>query len=290
MSCSGNCEGCSMKDTCASGGVPSQMKEALEDIKISLETVQKKILVLSGKGGVGKSTVVYLLSQMFSKENRVGVLDLDLCGPSIPILFDAPLEPLMDTSFGFEPCRVSKNISVVSIQFFLQNEDDPIIARGPKKNGFVLQLIREVDWGETDVLIVDTPPGTSDEHLAIVSFLSDSGIDGAVIVTTPDEVSLSDVRREIRFCQKANINIIGVVENMSSFHCPFCDKESTIFERTTGGAKKLCEDENLNFLGQIPIHPTIVAGKIGQGIPLDEQISISSENIMKNILTILDKN
>jgi len=273
-----------MKETCASGGVPNEMKQALEDITVSLENVKHKILVLSGKGGVGKSTVSYLLSIILAKKHRVGVLDLDLCGPSMPLLFNAPNEPLLDTSFGFEPCRVAKNISLASIQFFLDNDDDPVIARGPKKNALVLQLIKELDWGDTDIMVVDTPPGTSDEHLAVVSFMSQSGIDGAVIVTTPDEVSISDVRREIRFCQRANIKILGVVENMSCYKCPFCDQESTIFERTTGGAAKLCEQENLKLLGQIPIDPTIVAGKIGDGIPLSESVESAANNFVENLM------
>lgn len=277
-----------MKETCASGGVPNEMKVALEECKEALQEVKHKILILSGKGGVGKSTVAYILSKAFAAENRVTVLDLDICGPSIPILFNCENEPLLDTTFGFQPARATKNISVVSLQFFLPNQDDPIVARGPKKNALVLQLIKEIDWGETDIILVDTPPGTSDEHLSVVSFMNSSGIDGAVIVTTPDEVSISDVRREIRFCRKAGVKILGVVENMSQFQCPFCNEKSTIFERTTGGAAKLCEEEGLKLIGQIPIDPQIVAGQIGESMPLADSVADSANNIKKEILNQLE--
>ena len=291
MSCSGNCEGCKLKDHCpSSGGAAAQMQEAMEECQAALEDVKHKILILSGKGGVGKSTLTYILSKSFAEDDsRVTVLDLDICGPSIPILFNCENEPLLDTTFGFQPAHAAKNIGVVSIQFFLPNEDDPVIARGPKKNALVLQLIKEIDWGETDIILVDTPPGTSDEHLSVVTFMHSSGIDGAIIVTTPDEVSISDVRREIRFCQKAGVKILGVVENMSAYHCPFCSKDSSIFNPTTGGAKKLCEEEGLPFLGAIPIDPQIVAGNIGEREPLSANIAESAKNIKNTLLQEFSK-
>ncbi|XP_045076287.1 cytosolic Fe-S cluster assembly factor nubp1-like [Coregonus clupeaformis] len=145
----------------------------------------------------------------------------------------------------------------MSIGFLLSSPDDAVIWRGPKKNGMIKQFLRDVDWGDLDYLIVDTPPGTSDEHLSIVQYLSSAHIDGAVIVTTPQEVSLQDVRKEIRFCQKVQLPIIGVVENMSGFVCPKCKNTSQIFPPTTGGAERMCEEMNLTLLGRVPLDPRI---------------------------------
>nr|XP_046196835.1 cytosolic Fe-S cluster assembly factor nubp1-like [Oncorhynchus gorbuscha] len=152
---------------------------------------------------------------------------------------------------------VEDNLAVMSIGFLLSSPDDAVIWRGPKKNGMIKQFLRDVDWGELDYLIVDTPPGTSDEHLSIVQYLSSAHIDGAVIITTPQEVSLQDVRKEIRFCQKVQLPIIGVVENMSGFVCPKCKNTSQIFPPTTGGAERMCEEMNLTLLGRVPLDPRI---------------------------------
>ncbi|KAF5890486.1 cytosolic Fe-S cluster assembly factor NUBP1, partial [Clarias magur] len=152
---------------------------------------------------------------------------------------------------------VEDNLAVMSIGFLLSSPDDAVIWRGPKKNGMIKQFLRDVDWGELDYLIVDTPPGTSDEHLSVVQYLSGAGIDGAVIITTPQEVSLQDVRKEIRFCQKVKLPVIGVVENMSGFVCPKCKNTSQIFPPTTGGAQRMCDDLRLPLLGRVPLDPRI---------------------------------
>jgi len=145
----------------------------------------------------------------------------------------------------------------MSVGFMLNDPNDAVIWRGPKKNGLIKQFLRDVDWGELDYLIVDTPPGTSDEHLSITQYLKSANVDGAVIVTTPQEVALMDVRKEINFCKKVGLPIIGVVENMSGFVCPNCKKESQIFAPTTGGAEKMATDMNVPFLGRIPLDPRI---------------------------------
>lgn len=287
MSCSGDCANCPMREACGTGGVPDAMRAALQDVKDSLEKVKHKILVLSGKGGVGKSTVTYILSKYFSEKNSVGVLDLDLCGPSMPFLYNCQNEKMHQTALGLEPVYVSDNISLVSAQFFLDKEDDANIARGPTKNSFVLQFLKDVDWSDVDIIVIDTPPGTSDEHLSIVSFMGQSGIDGAVIVTTPEEVAISDVRREIKFCKRAGVKVLGIVENMSSFTCKKCGKTSLIYPQTTGGAKKLCTDENLPLLGSLPIDPSLVAGCVGEDFELSPQIKESIETIGTNLLANL---
>ena len=139
----------------------------------------------------------------------------------------------------------------------LPNRDDAVIWRGPKKNGLIKQFLKDVEWGQMDYLLVDTPPGTSDEHLSVNSFLKESGMDGAVIVTTPQEISLLDVRKEIDFCRKAGIRVLGLVENMSGFVCPNCTHKSQIFKATTGGARRLAKETGIPFLGAVPLDPRI---------------------------------
>jgi len=225
-------------------------------------TVKHKILVLSGKGGVGKSSFTTQLSFALShdEETQVGVMDIDICGPSIPKMFGLDGEQIHSSNSGWSPVYVTDNLGVMSIGFILQDADDAIIWRGPKKNGLIKQFLKDVDWGDLDYLVVDTPPGTSDEHLSVVQYMKETGITGAILITTPQEVALQDVRKEIDFCRKVKIPIIGVVENMAGFVCPNCKGESVIFAPTTGGAKKMAADTNVRFLGSIPLDPRI--GKV----------------------------
>ena len=215
---------------------------AMPLINERLDTIRHKLLVLSGKGGVGKSTFTAQLSFALahdektqvgvsspnkslldhSKQKKVGVMDIDVCGPSIPRIMGLEGESIHQSNFGWSPVYVEENLAVMSIGFMLPNKDEAIIWRGPKKNGLIKQFLRDVNWGDLDFLVVDTPPGTSDEHISIAQYMKESGIDGAILITTPQEVSLQDVRKEINFCWKVGINIIGVVENMSGFVCPNC--------------------------------------------------------------------
>jgi len=253
------CAGCPNQKICASG-LPRGPDPDVDVIKEKLGGVRHKILVLSGKGGVGKSTVTAHLARCIAakyEEQNVGLLDIDICGPSIPRVMGLEGEQVHQSGSGWSPVFVEENLGVMSVGFLLASATDAVIWRGPKKNGLIKQFLRDVDWGELESLLVDTPPGTSDEHLSIVQYLSSSGIDGAVVVTTPQEVSLLDVRKEVNFCRKVNLPIIGVIENMSGFVCPNCQHESQIFPPTTGGAAKLCEDMNLTLLGHLPLDPRI---------------------------------
>lgn len=205
-----------------------------------LERVRYKVLVLSGKGGVGKSTfsaqLAFALAQ--DENTQVGLMDIDICGPSIPRLLGLEGEQVHQTASGWSPVYVEENLGVMSVGFMLQDPSEAVIWRGPKKNGLIKQFLRDVDWGELDYLVVDTPPGnavmcivlkvsgTSDEHLSIVQYLKEAKITGAVVVTTPQEVALMDVRKEINFCKKVGVPVIGVVENMSGFVCPKCSVRS----------------------------------------------------------------
>lgn len=190
-------------------------------------------------------------------DSMVGIMDTDICGPSIPKMMGVEQETIHVSSAGWSPVWVSDNLGVMSIQFMLPNRDDAVIWRGPKKNGLIKQFLKDVEWGELDYLLVDTPPGTSDEHLSVNSYLKESGVDGALVVTTPQEISLLDVRKEIDFCRKANIRILGIVENMSGFICPSCTHETQIFKATTGGAARLAKEEGIPFLGKVPLDPRI---------------------------------
>ncbi|ELW67634.1 Cytosolic Fe-S cluster assembly factor NUBP1 [Tupaia chinensis] len=242
-----SCQGCPNQRLCASGAGAAP-DPAIEEIKEKMKTVKHKILVLSGKGGVGKSTFsAHLAHGLAEDENtQIALLDIDICGPSIPKIMGLEGEQYVDDNLG-----------VMSVGFLLSSPDDAVIWRGPKKNGMIKQFLRDVDWGEVDFLIVDTPPGTSDEHLSVVQYLAAAHIDGAVIITTPQEVSLQDVRKEINFCHKVKLPIIGVVENMSGFICPKCKKESQIFPPTTGGAAAMCQDLKVPLLGRVPLDPHI---------------------------------
>ncbi|XP_058013676.1 cytosolic Fe-S cluster assembly factor NUBP1 isoform X2 [Ahaetulla prasina] len=224
-----------------------------------MKAVKHKLLVLSGKGGVGKSTFTALLAHGLAEDEttQVAVLDIDICGPSIPKIMGLEGEQVHQSGSGWSPVYVEENLGVMSVGFLLSSPDDAVIWRGPKKNGMIKQFLRDVDWGEIDYLIVDTPPGTSDEHISIVQFLSSARVDGAVVITTPQEVALQDVRKEISFCRKVKLPVIGVVENMSCFVCPKCKKESQIFPLTTGGAEMMCRTLNVPLLGKMPLDPQI---------------------------------
>eukprot|EP00842_Homolaphlyctis_polyrhiza_P001779 jgi/Hompol1/2601/HPOL_006070-RA len=253
-----SCAGCPNQAICASGA-PKGPDAAIPLINERMATVSKRILVLSGKGGVGKSTVTTNLAfaLSFNDAVQVGVVDLDICGPSLPKMLGLEGEQIHQSNSGWSPVFVSDNLSAMSIGFMLPNPDEAVIWRGAKKNGLIKQFLKDVDWGELDYMLVDTPPGTSDEHLSIVQYLKETGIDGAVIVTTPQEISLQDVRKEINFCRKVGVPIIGVVENMSGFVCPRCTKETRIFAPSTGGAAKMAKEMGVELIGSIPIDPRI---------------------------------
>ncbi|XP_019363012.1 PREDICTED: cytosolic Fe-S cluster assembly factor NUBP1 [Gavialis gangeticus] len=252
------CQGCPNQRLCASAG-PAGPDPALKEIQEKMKGVKHKILVLSGKGGVGKSTFSAQLAHGLAANDtkQVALLDIDICGPSIPKMMGLEGEQVHQSGFGWSPVYVEENLGVMSVGFLLSSPDDAVIWRGPKKNGLIKQFLRDVDWGEVDYLIVDTPPGTSDEHLSIMQYLGATHIDGAVIITTPQEVSLQDVRKEINFCHKVKLPIIGVVENMSGFICPKCKNESQIFPPTTGGAEMMCKNLNVSLLGKVPLDPQI---------------------------------
>mmetsp|Transcript_28404 Transcript_28404/g.44010 ORF Transcript_28404/g.44010 Transcript_28404/m.44010 type:complete len:311 (-) Transcript_28404:95-1027(-) len=280
------CAGCPNQNICASGAAAGPDPD-LDRIAEALESVKHIIVVLSGKGGVGKSTVTAQLAlSLASQDYEVGVLDVDICGPSLPRILGVEGQQIRKSSVGWTPVYRQANLGVVSVGFMVSNPDDAIIWRGPKKNGLIKQFLRDVDWGDLDYLIIDTPPGTSDEHLSIVSYLKKAKIEGAVVVTTPQVVALNDVRREIGFCKKVGLPILGLVENMSSFVCPSCKTTSDIFPATTGGGEGLCQELNIPFLGSIPLDP-LLARACDEGRNYTEEFQESPVSVAYS--SILDK-
>ena len=251
------CDGCPNQTICASA--PKGPDPDIPIITSRLSGIKHKILILSGKGGVGKSTFTTMLAHAFAanEDDTVGIMDTDVCGPSIPKMMGVEAETIHVSNAGWSPVWVSDNLSVMSVQFMLPSRDDAVIWRGPKKNGLIKQFLKDVEWGDMDYLLVDTPPGTTDEHLSVNSFLKESGLDGAVLVTTPQEVSLLDVRKEIDFCRKAGIKILGLVENMSGYICGHCKHSNQVFKATTGGAKSLAKSTGVPYLGAVPLDPRI---------------------------------
>ncbi|XP_023230665.1 cytosolic Fe-S cluster assembly factor nubp1-like isoform X2 [Centruroides sculpturatus] len=283
------CQGCPNQKICASGKLQGPDPD-IELITKHLSAVKHIILVMSGKGGVGKSTTAAILASLLAEDEtkNVGILDIDICGPSMPTIVGVEGEQVHQSGSGWSPVFVEENLSVMSVGFLLESPDEAVIWRGPKKNGLIKQFLRDVDWGELDYMVVDTPPGTSDEHLSIVQYLKNCNVAGVVLVTTPQEVSLLDVRKQITFCQKVKLPILGVIENMSGFICPKCKVESQIFPPTTGGAEKMAEEMKVLFLGKIKLDP-IIGKSCDKGKLLtrefpDSLVSHAYRDISKKIL------
>jgi Mrp family chromosome partitioning ATPase len=225
--------------------------------------IQNRIVVLSGKGGVGKSTVAVNLAIGLAMNGKAtGLLDIDLHGPSIPTMLKLAGVPIQTSESGMEPVRFGA-LRIMSIGFLLKKPDDAVIWRGPRKAGVIRQFIRDVNWGDLDYLIVDCPPGTGDEPLAVCQAIGNPT--GAIVVTTPQEVAAADVRKSLNFCRELALPILGMVENMSGFVCPHCGKNSEIFHGTAG--ETLSKAFGVPLLGRIPIDPR-VAESCDEGHPL----------------------
>lgn len=227
-----------------------------------LETIPHVILVLSGKGGVGKSSVTVQLALSLARAGKkVGVLDVDLTGPNIPRMFNVEDEKIRQAPGGWVPVRVGEReegqkdtrIQLMSLGFLLKDRGDSVVWRGPKKTAMVRQFVTDVLWEDVEYLLIDTPPGTSDEHISLAEQLRNVNPDGAVIVTTPQAISTADVRKELNFCKKVGISVLGVVENMSGFVCPHCSECTNVF--SSGGGLVMAEEFGIEFLGKVPIDP-----------------------------------
>jgi ATP-binding protein involved in chromosome partitioning len=250
------CGSCTEPDCSAGKRRSGENDEEFKDrqlLESRLCRIRHKVVVLSGKGGVGKSTVaVNLAVALMLAGKKVGLLDVDIHGPSIPTMLGLEGEKLQGGADGLVPIEVG-GLKVMSIGFFLNSQDDAVIWRGPLKMGVIKQFLKDVVWGDLDYLIIDSPPGTGDEPLSVVQLIGT--LDGAVIVTTPQKVAAIDVRKSISFCRKLNVPVLGVVENMSGFACPKCGEVTQVFR--SGAGQEIARDMLVPFLGSIPIDPKV---------------------------------
>ncbi len=243
-----------------------EIQKQQEDLMLQgrMSDIDQKLLVLSGKGGVGKSTVAAnLAASLAHAGKRVGLLDVDVHGPSIPKLMGLEGRPVQMAGEELTPIQLNKNLSVMSIGFLLSDTKAPVIWRGPRKYHLIRQFLKDVVWGHLDYLVVDAPPGTGDEPLAVAELVGSPA--AAVIVTTPQEVAVSDVRRCVSFCNTMSLPVFGILENMSGFECPRCGTRIDLFKR--GGGMGLAEEMRVPFLGQIPIDAEVVISG-DAGMPL----------------------
>ena len=255
----GSSSSCSSGSSCGSNTqVAQQAKVAQQDnaITMSLGKIKNKILVMSGKGGVGKSTVsVNLALSLAARGHKVGLMDVDLHGPDVVRMLDlkGTLEAPKNPSDFVAPLEYNDNLKVVSLEYMMNDRDEAIIWRGPLKIQAIRQFVSDMDWGELDYLVIDAPPGTGDEPLSVAQTIP--GVK-ALVVTTPQKVALADVRKSLNFCKTVEMPVVGIVENMSGFVCPECNATVDIFK--TGGGEKLAREFDLPFLGAVPMDPKVV--------------------------------
>ncbi len=257
-------------------------EEDQQKIKANLDKIKHRLLVFSGKGGVGKSTVAANLAvALANKGKKVGLLDVDIHGPNLAKMLGMEGRQIEVSGEGIQPVKVNENLSLISMSFLLQDPNLPVIWRGPMKMKAIQQFLGDVSWGELDWMIIDSPPGTGDEPLTVAQLIPATG---AVIVTTPQEVSLQDSRRAVAFARKLNLGMVGIIENMSGMSCPHCGGHIDLFK--TGGGQTAAEEMAVPFLGRIPITPEIVAlGDSGKSF-LD---SHPDSEASKAFLGIVDK-
>ena len=259
-----DCKTCGAAQKCS-----DEEKEAHERarLKATMDLIKYKFMVLSGKGGVGKSSVAVNLAVALAQEGfKVGLLDADIHGPNIPTMMGVAEERIESRPEGFLPITTESGVKVISVAFILRHKDDAIIWRGPLKHTLLKRFLGEVAWGALDYLVIDLPPGTGDEALSTAHLIN--GVDGAIIVTTPQDVALLDARKSITFLRQIKIPLIGVVENMSGFTCPHCNKEIDIFK--VGGGEKAAHEMGVSFLGRIPLDPKMVICS-DSGVPVVAQ-------------------
>lgn len=264
---------------------PRTAAEGDEILQARLRQIRHRILVLSGKGGVGKSTVAANLACGLAQGGeQVGLLDIDIHGPSIPKLLGLEAARLEAGPNGTRPVTLVPNLKVLSIGFLVESPQDAVIWRGPLKYKLIQQFLRDADWGRLDYLIVDSPPGTGDEPLSVAQLMAPAM---AAVVTTPQAVAVADVRRSITFCYKLGLQVVGVIENMSGLACPHCGKFIDLFK--TGGGEALAKEMNVPFLGRVPLDPRIVqSGDGGKPFMRDEAESpaaLAFKTILKRVLS-----
>ncbi|KPK72395.1 ATP-binding protein [candidate division WOR_3 bacterium SM23_60] len=252
----------------------------------TLNRIKNRLLVFSGKGGVGKSTVAVNLALAFSEQERkVGLLDIDIHGPNLAKMLGVEKAQLESTDEGIRPVSINKNLSLISMAFLLRDANTPVIWRGPLKMKVIQQFLSDVLWGDLDWLIIDSPPGTGDEPLSVAQLVPATG---AIIVTTPQEVSLLDSRKAVNFARQLGLKIHGIIENMSGLVCPHCGKEINIFKR--GGGEKAARELGVPFLGTVPFDPAIVVlGDEGKPFIMHHPESYAAKEFNMIVKKVLQK-
>ena len=267
---------------------PEKTKEEMR-IDANLDRIKHKLIVISGKGGVGKSTVAVNVAYGLALQgNKVGILDVDIHGPSIAKMLGIEGEKLQMKAKGEfpEPIKVTDNLYALTIATLVDSPDDPIIWRGPIKISVIKQFMQDIQWPQLDYLIVDSPPGTGDEPLSVVQTLKK--VDGSIIVSTPQDIALLDARKTIKFSQKMDVPVLGIIENMSTFVCPHCGKKTDIFAGL--GIGKAAGDFNIDVLGHIPIDVNIVkSGDSGKAYLKYNKTQASAKEFQKIISKIVAK-
>jgi ATP-binding protein involved in chromosome partitioning len=245
-------------DTCETGSTCSAQEKGEHEqarLQQKLFCIRHKIMVMSGKGGVGKSTVsVNFAASLALQGYEVGVLDADIHGPDIPRMYGVENRPLVSYGEGLEPIKVFKGLKTISTGLLSQDPDKAIVWRGPLKHSAIRQFLGDVNWGDLDYLVIDLPPGTGDEPLSVAHLIKN--VDGAIIVTTPQDVALLDSRKAVNFSRLLNIPVLGIVENMSGMVCPHCSEKIDLFK--VGGGERAALELGVPFLGRIPIDPKMV--------------------------------
>lgn len=258
-----------------------------EKICLKMDQIGRKILIMSGKGGVGKTTVtVNLANALLAQGHTVGVLDTDIHGPNVAKMFGCEQAILMQNEIGeIVPVSPKKGLEIVSLSFALHSAEEAVVFRGPMKLSLIKQFLADVAWGTLDYLLIDSPPGTGDEQLAVCQNIP--AMTGAIIVTTPQEVALLDARRSVSFACQLDLRILGVIENMSYLICPDCKKHIPVFGE--GGGKKLCKEHDLDLLGEIPMEIAVREGE-DKGENLIENSTTEASAIFRKIAEQIHKN
>ncbi len=289
--CPSSVEGeCGIGKTSDSCGTSQEQIDA-QVLRERMERIEHKVLVLSGKGGVGKSTIAANLAvSLCIAGKRVGLMDVDIHGPSIPRLLKMDDSRVVMNDNTLIPPTVMQNddggfLKMMSIGLLIPDSDDALIWRGPMKMGVIKQFLKDVEWGELDYLIVDNPPGTGDEPLSVCQLIPDA--DGAVIVTTPQQLAVADVRKSINFCRKLKLPILGVIENMSGLRCPNCSEIVDVFK--SGGGEELAHDLGIRFLGKIPLDPElVVASDLGEAYLQNDADSPTAKAFAKVVEALME--
>jgi ATP-binding protein involved in chromosome partitioning len=286
--CDGKCGSCSKADSCTDPRREHFLEQ--ETLNIKMKKIKHKIAVISGKGGVGKSTVTVNLGMAFAMHgyvNSVGILDADIHGPCVPKMLGLRGQRLQSNPIGVFPVMGPLGIKVVSMDFLLSSDEAPVIWRGPLKMKAIQQFLSDIMWGELEFLLIDLPPGTGDEPLSVMQLIPD--LDGVIIVTIPSEVSQVVVKKAVTFARQLGVPVIGIIENMSGFVCPKCGAETNIFK--VGGGQRIAEDLSVPFLGSIPIDPEICRDS-DNGVPfitehMDSPATKAFSEIVKKIQRFL---